>query len=215
MSPSSAASVLATSKYIASTSKIVVPFTVYAAFAAIVYVVQGAEPTLNIDHISYIKLANEIRAEFPLGDYWRSFNSVRAYGVILAYLFDLTNSHLTSFKLLLATFTVVYLWAFQVFMGLATESRAEAMLFSLFSALFVSFGASIWGMTDFSASLNRTIVIPFVVLLVWFFFRKFSSPWRYAVFPVLILLSLIHLSALHVFLVFVVFELLDFVLWRR
>jgi hypothetical protein len=196
-------------------SGFVAPFIVYAAFAAIVYVIQGAEPTLNIDHIAYIKLANEIRSEFPLGDYWRSYNVVRAYGVILAYVFDLTGSHLVSFKLLLAAITVAYLLAFQLLMGLATESRARAMLFSLFSALFVSFGASIWGMTDFAASLNRTIIIPVVVLLVWFFFREFSSPWRYAVYPALILLSLLHLSAMHVFLVFGVFELLDFVLRRR
>jgi hypothetical protein len=100
-------------------------------------------------------------------------------------------------------------------MGLATESRARAVLFSLFSALFVTFGASIWGMTDFAASLNRTLIIPLVVLLVWFFFRAFSSPWRYAVFPALILLSLLHLSAMHVFLVFGAYEFLDFTFRRR
>jgi TRAP-type C4-dicarboxylate transport system permease small subunit len=79
----------------------------------------------------------------------------------------------------------------------------------------VSFGASIWGMTDFAASLNRTIVIPFVILLAWFFFRWFHSPWRYAIFPALTLLSLLHLSALHVVLVFLAFEGLDFAIRRR
>lgn len=196
-------------------SRVIVPLVVYTTFAAIVYFMQGVEPALTIDHISYFKLANEMRVEFPLGDYWRSFNSVRAYGVILAYFFALTGSHLVSLKLLLAAITLAYLWAFQLFMGLATKSRAEAMLFSLFSALFVSFGASIWGMTDFAASLNRTLIVPFVVLLVWFFFRDFHSPWRYAVYPALILLSLLHLSALHVFLVFGAFELIDFLVRRR
>jgi hypothetical protein len=135
--------------------------------------------------------------------------------VLLAYVFDLTGSHITSLKVILAVTTVAYLWAFQGFMSLVTGSRARAMLFALVSALFVSFGASIWGMTDFAASLSRTIIVPFVVLLTWFFFRKFASPWRYVVFPALILLSLLHLSALHVFLVFGAFEVLDYLFRRR
>lgn len=197
------------------TSRVVVPLVAYTAFATIVYVMQGAEPILSIDHVSYFKLADEMRSEFPLGDYWRSFNSVRAYGVILAYAFELTGSHVISLKVLLAAMTIAYLWAFQLFISLATKSRAQAILFSLFSALFVSFGASIWGVTDFAASLNRTLVVPFVVLLVWFFFREFHSPWRYAVYPALIFLSLLHLSALHVFFVFGAFELIDFIVRRR
>lgn len=209
------ASVYPAVKNFLRTSRVVVPLVVYTAFAAIVYFMQGAEPALTIDHISYFKLANEMRSELPLGDYWRSFNSVRSYGVILAYFFDLTGSHVISLKVLLAAMTIAYLWAFQLFMGLATESRVQAVLFSLFSALFLSFGASIWGMTDFAASLNRTLIVPFVVLLVWFFFREFHSPWRYAVYPALILLSLLHLSALHVFLVFGAFELIDFIARRR
>jgi hypothetical protein len=188
---------------------------IYVAFAALVYLVHGAEPPLSIDHISYFKLADEIRTGWPNGDYYRTFNSVRAYGVILAYFFDYTGSHITSLKLLLAMLTVGYLAAFQLYMSLATRSRGEAVLFSLLSALFVSFGASIWGMTDFSASLNRTLIVPFVVLLVWFFFRWYDSPWRYALFPGLIVLSSLHLSALHIFLVFCAFEALDFVFRRR
>lgn len=192
-----------------------VALALYVAFAAIVYVIHGPEPALSIDHISYFKLADEIRAGFPEGDYWRSINSVRAYGVMLAYLYDYTGSHITSLKILLAILTVMYLAAFQVYMGLATQSRVERVMFALLSALFVSFGASIWGMTDFAASLNRTLVIPFVVLVAWFFFRYFHTPWRYAAFPTLVVLSLLHLSALHVILVFSVFEVLDFVFRRR
>ena len=200
---------------ISATAEFVVPLVLYVLFAAVVYFLQGPEPALSIDHISYFKLADEIRVQFPKGDYWRSFSSVRAYGVILAYLFPFTGSHIESLKALLAGMTVAYLAAFQVFMGLATRSRAEAVGFSLLSALFVSFGASIWGMTDFAASLNRTIVLPFVVLIIWHFLHKFDSPWRYAVFPLLILVSMLHLSALHVFLVFCVFEALDFLIRRR
>lgn len=191
------------------------PTLIYILFAVLVFVAHGAEPPLSIDHIAYFRLADEIRAEFPAGDYWRTFSSVRAYGVLLAYLFGLTGSHVASLKLILAFMTVAYLWSFQCFMGLLTTSRSRAVFFSLLSALFVSFGASIWGMTDFSASLNRTLVIPFVVLLVWYFFRFFAGPWRYAVYPALVLLSLLHLSALHVFLVFLAFEVLDYLFRRR
>ena len=215
MSSSSARGIRPDVKTLFDTSGFLVPLLVYCAFAAIVYVIHGPDPTLNIDHISYIRLADEIRTEFPNGDYWRSYNTVRAYGVLLAYVFPLTGSHLVSFKLLLAAITVAYLFAFQLFMGLATASRARAMLFSLFSALFVSFGAAVWGMTDFAASLNRSIIVPFVIVLVWFFFRHFHSPWRYAAFPALIGLSLLHLSALHVYLVLGAFELLDFLFRRR
>jgi hypothetical protein len=191
------------------------PTLIYVLFAALVYVAQGTEPPLSIDHIAYFKLADEIRAEFPKGDYWHTFSSVRAYGVLLAYMYGFTASHVVSLKLILAVLTVAYLWSFQCFMGLLTTSRPRAVFFSLLSALFVSFGASIWGMTDFSASLNRTLVIPFVVLLVWFFFRFFGRAVRYAVYPALVLLSLLHLSALHVFLVFLAFEALDYVFRRR
>lgn len=191
-----------------------VPFLVYCAFAALVYVWHGPEPALNIDHLSYMKLGDEIRALYP-GDYFRTFNQVRAYGVLLAFAYDYTGSHIVSFKIALALLTVAYLFSFQVFMTLVTRSPARAMLFSVLSALFVSFGASIWGMTDFSASLNRTIVIPLVVLVVWFFFRYFGSGWRYAIYPVLMCMSLLHLSAMHVILVFAGFELLDFAIRRR
>lgn len=193
----------------------VLPLVIYIAFAALVYLLHGAEPSLSIDHISYFKLADEIRASNPDGVYYRNINSVRSYGVILAYLYDYTGSHVISLKLLLAVMTVAYLAAFQLFMGLLTPVCYRAVLFSLMSSLFVSFGASIWGMTDFAASLNRTIIIPFVVVLVWGFFRWFDSPWRYAVYPALVLLSLLHLSALHVALVFAAFEALDFVFRRR
>ena len=191
------------------------PLLVYIFFAALIYAIHGLEPPLSIDHLSYFKLADEIIGEYPDRDYYRGLNSVRAYGVILAYMHAWTGSHLVSLKLLLAVITVGYLAAFQLFMRLATPSRTEAVLFSLLSALFVSFGASIWGMTDFAASLNRSLVVPFVVLLVWFFFRFFDSPWRYAIYPALVLCSQLHLSALHVFLVFGVFEGLDWIFRRR
>lgn len=198
-----------------SESRFLAPLAFYAAFAVLVYWLQGPEPELSIDHVSYFKLANEILAAFPGGDYWRSFNTVRGYGVLLAYLHGLTGSHLESLKLLLLAMTIAYLFAFQLFIGLATRTRAEAVLFSLLSALFVSFGATLWGVTDFTASLHRTVIVPFVLVLAWCYFAFRDSGWRYLIFPALVLLSLLHLSALHVFLVFAVYETVDFALRRR
>lgn len=194
---------------------VALPLLAYVLFTAIVSAIHGAEPPLSIDHIAYFKLADEIRAEYPNGGYWSTFNSVRGYGVLLALLHDYTGSHVASLKVILALITVAYLGAFQLFMGLTRATPFQRVLFSMLSALFVTFGASIWGMTDFAASLNRTIIIPFVVVLAWYFFRHYGSPRRYAVFPAFIALSLLHLSALHVFLVFCAFEALDFLVRRR
>jgi hypothetical protein len=196
-------------------SRFLMPLAVYTAFALLIYALQGSEPPLSIDHVSYFKLADDIRTSWQSGDYWRSYNAVTGYGVLLAYMYDYTGSHVASLKLLLVAMTVAFLWSFQGFMSLVTPRRSRAMLFAILSALFVTFGASIWGMTDFSASLNRTVIMPLVILLVWFFFRYLDSPWRYAALPGFILLSLLHLSALHVFLVFCAFEVVDFAVRRR
>jgi hypothetical protein len=177
-------------------SRLVAPLVVYSLFAAIVYWLQGPEPPLSIDHISYFKLADEIRAEFNRGDYWRSFNSVRGYGVLLAYLYDATGSHVTEPQG----------GARRDDRGLPVgvpgphgpvhpDARAGDAVRGAWRALFVSFGASIWGMTDFSASLNRTVIMPFVVLLVWFFFRNYGVALALRSAPALILLSLLHLSS--------------------
>ena len=187
----------------------------YVLFAWAVFILQGPAPDVNIDHISYFKLADEIRAQHRDGAYWRQFSSVASYGVMLAYLYDVTGSHVLSLKLLLAGMTVAYLFAFQIFMSMATKSRSQAVLFSIMSAFFVSFGASFWGVTDFSASLNRTLILPFVVIMVWMFLRYYDSPWRYAAFPLLVLFSLLHLSTYYVILVLVTLEGLDFLLLRR
>jgi len=56
------------------------PFVLSVTFAAAYYVIHDPEPSLSVDHVACLKLAEEIRAEFPLGDYWTSFNSVRATG---------------------------------------------------------------------------------------------------------------------------------------
>jgi hypothetical protein len=96
---------------------------------------------------------------------------------MLAYLYDFTGSHVLSMKLLLAAMTVAYLFAFQVFMSMATKSKSQAVLFSIMSAFFVSFGASFWGVTDFSASLNRTLILPFVVITIHPGAMQLSRPW--------------------------------------
>ena len=187
----------------------------YIAFAAVVYLVHGPEPELNIDHIAYFKLADVIRAHFPAGDYWRAFDTLHAYSVLVAYVRNWTDSNISSLKVLLAIMTVIYLVTFEQLAFFFLKSRPFAVLFSLLSALFVSFGASFWGMTDFSASLHRTLVVPIFVLTLWFFFRFRDSPWRYATYPALVLLSLLHLSTYHMLLVLLLYEPIDFVFLRR
>lgn len=191
------------------------PLLLYIAFAAIVYLIEGAEPELSIDHIAYFKLADGIRARHADGAYWRDFDTLRFYAVLLAYGYDLTASHIMSLKLLLAGMTVAYLVAFEQLLFFFTGSRRLSVLFSLLSALFVSFGASFWGMTDFAASLHRTLIVPFLVLIIWFFLRFLDSPWRYATYPLLIALSLLHLSSYHLLLVLLAYEGIDFLVLRR
>jgi len=192
-----------------------IPLLLYSAFAAVVYLVQGPEPELNIDHVAYFKLADGIRAGHPDGAYWRDFDALHAYAILIAYGTDLTGSHIASLKLLLAAMTVVYLIAFERLAFLFTASRPLAVSFSLLSALFVSFGASFWGMTDFTASLHRTLVVPFFVVILWLFLRGLDSPWRYASYPVLVALSLLHLSTYYLLLVLLAFEAIDFLVLRR
>ena len=194
---------------------LLLPLLLYTAFAAVVYLVQGAEPELNIDHIAYFKLADEVRARHADGAYWRDFDALHAYSILLAYGYDLTASHITTLKGMLAGMTVAYLIAFERLASLFTGSRPLSVLFSLVSAFFVSFGASFWGMTDFSASLNRTLVVPFFVLILWFFLRFRESPWRYASYPLLVALSLLHLSTYYLLLVLLVYESLEFLFLRR
>lgn len=194
---------------------IVVPLLLYFGFAALVYWAQGPEPELSIDHIAYFKLADELRANHADGSYWRGFDALRSYSILVAYLYDVTGSHIASLKLLMAGMTVAYLITFEHLLFFFTRKRTLSVLFSLLSALFVSFGAAFWGFTDFAASLHRTLILPFFVLILWFFLRFRASPWRYATYPVLVLISLIHLSSYYLLLVLLAYEGLDFVFLRK
>ncbi|MCP9455880.1 MAG: hypothetical protein NNA18_07220 [Nitrospira sp.] len=167
---------------------------IYSAFAALVYLLHGSEPELSVDHIAYFKLANEIMAAHPDGAYWREISVIRSYGVLLAYLHHWTGSHIASLKQILAFVTVFHLLAFELLMTLFTKTKWRAMLFSLLAAVFVSFGASFWGVTDFNASLNRGLVMPFLIGIVWFTLRHVDMPRRHLVYPALVLLSILHLS---------------------
>lgn len=194
---------------------IAVPLLLYIGFAALVYWWHGPEPELNLDHISYMTMAEKIAAEHPNGDYWRAFDSLHGYAMLMAYVNDVTGDQIVSLKGMLAAMTVAYLVAFQILATYLTGSRPLAVACSLLSALFVSFGATFWGMTDFSASLNRSIVIPFFVLLIWFFLRFRDSGWRYSVYSILIVLSLLHLSTFYLLLVLWAYEGLEFLFLRK
>jgi hypothetical protein len=194
---------------------ILVTLTAYTLFAAFFFLAQGPQPDVTIDHAWYFQAADNIVSRFPNGDYWRGLNSKTTYPTLLAYMTNFGGSHVVHAKVLLMVMTVLYLLSFQLFMTLATASRFEAVLFALISAFWVSFGPSVWGVTNFVASLGRTLVVPAIVLLVWFWMRRHESLWRYAAFPIAIALSLVHLSTVHFFLVLLAYETLDFIFNRR
>lgn len=166
----------------------------YAIFAAVIFRLHGSSPNLNVDHIAYIKLANEIIADHPAGDYWREISTVRTYGVLMAYLHSATGNHVETLKWLLAGMTVAYLAAAESMFFAFGCRRLVAVLMAIASAFHFSFGATFWGMTDFSASLNRSLALPPMLILVGWYIRHHDSPWRMAIYPVLIALSLLHLG---------------------
>jgi hypothetical protein len=196
---------------------------VYCAFALSVYFLQSYTPSLQVDHIAYWKSANEIIEQFPNGDYWRGITAVRTYGitpvktyaVLLAYLYRVTSDHIVSLKLILLATTILYLFAFELFVSLFVRQKGLRVLFSVLSAFYVSFGHSFWGFTAFSASLNRSLVIPPVMVLLWFYFRYENRYRKYLVLPALVYLSLLHLSAYYVLAILVLYEFLYLLLFVR
>lgn len=190
-------------------------FCLYVGLVLVVFIAHGTEPNVTVDQIYYLGRADEILRQHPEGDFWRSYDASRAFPVALAYLHAATGSHILSLKLVLAINTLAYLAAFQVLMLWVTRSRAQAVFFSLLSALFVSFGHTFWGFTEFMAALPRSMVVPFHVLVLWFYLSRIDSPRRFAVIPALIVLSWVHFSSLHVLLVLLVFEALHFGFDRR
>jgi hypothetical protein len=188
---------------------------IYCAFAAAVFLAHGNAPDISVDHITYLKGANDIIEANPDGFYARNLTSITSYGVLLAYLHEWTRSHILSLKLILAVFTVFHLFSTEVFFRLLTQEWWKAVLFSLLAAFFVSFGASIWGVTDFIASLNRTVVVPFMILIVYGFVAWHDRPWKYLAYPLLVALSVLHLSVYYLILALLVYEAWDFAIERR
>lgn len=168
----------------------------YIGFAAVVFWLHGPQPSLSIDHIAYFKLSDEIAAQHTDGAYWHSISSVRTYGVILAYLHAMTQDHVASLKWILAGLTIAYLFGSCYFFR-AFVPPGLAIIMALLSAIHVSFGTVFWGMTDFSASLNRSLAIPPMMFLLGWYFRNHDSPKRMVAYPILILLSILHLGTYH------------------
>lgn len=186
----------------------------YVCIALGVFLAQGGEPPLNVDHIAYFKSADQVISGHPQGDYWRSIDSTHTYPVLMAYAFKYTHSHILTLKFFLLVISVFYYLSFELFMGLLTTSKWKAMMFALLSGMFVSMGASFWGVTDFSASLNRSIVVPIFMLLLWGYFKFYGQWCRYLVFPVLVVTSILHLSAYYLIGILGALELWDF-FWLR
>jgi hypothetical protein len=166
----------------------------YASFAIGVYISNGPTPPISIDHIAYFKLADGIRAAYPAHDYWRAIGVTRTYGVIMAYAYGLTGDNIQTLRILLAAMTVAYLWCTELLFSLFTSKKWSAVLFALLSAFHVSFGSVFWGVTDFEASLNRTLAIPPMLLLLYWYLANYDRARRYAAYPALVLLSVLHLG---------------------
>lgn len=188
---------------------------IYAAFSAAVFVVQGSQPTLGPDHLSYFQLADSIIASCPNGDFWRETDSIRFFAVLLAYLNSWTGSHVLSMKVVLAVFCTLYLLAAELFFRLFASSRWQAILFALLSSFAVSFGFASWGVTDSTALLPRTLVAPIVMLSMWFWFRYDGRPQKYLVFSFLILGSILHLSTFYAVGVLMIVETWDIVVLKK
>jgi hypothetical protein len=187
----------------------------YVGFAAAVFVIHGTRPLLSPDHLSYIQLADSIMASCTSGDYWRETNSNRSFGVLLSYLHSWTGSHILSMKIVLAVFTVLYLLSAELFFGLFSRTRWQAVLFAVVSGFAVSFGIASWGITDSTALLPRTLVAPIILVSMWVWIRYYDRPLKYLVFPLLILGSLLHLSTFYLAGVLAILEVWDFVVLRR
>ncbi len=194
---------------------LLVSLALYIGFSALTFVAMGPQPPLGGDHISYIRLTNSILVARPAGDYWREMNSVRNFGVLMAYLHAYTGSHVLSMRIILAVATVFFLFTFELWMSLFTSSKWKRVLFSILAAFAVSFGVSSWGVTDSTALLSRTLVMPLIILALWFFWRFYTSSVKYLVYSFLVLSSLIHLSAFHVIAILLVLECWDFAVLRK
>ena len=194
---------------------IAISLFIYSLFAIVVFIVHGNEPSLSVDHIAYFNLVHGLRVQHPDGAYWQSFSALESYAILLAYISDFVGDLIYALKWILAAITVSYLLSFELLLSLFTCRKWQRILFSLLSAMFVSFGASFWGFTDFSASLNRSIVVPFMVLSLWFFLKYFERGWKYLVYPFLVAVSTFHLSAYYLIGVLLLFEGLDFIVLRQ
>jgi hypothetical protein len=195
--------------------KFIGPSLVYIGFAYFIYVTQEAEPELSIDHVAYFKMTNSILGNHPDGSYWKEISSTKSYHVLMAYLYEVTGSHIISLKWILLCLTIFHLYAFQLFMSLFTPNLWKQMLFSLLAAIYVSFGATFWGITNFSASLPRTSVVPLIIIAMWFFIKKWDSPFKNVVFPFLIIGSIIHLSMYYIIGVLALVEMSSIVIEQR
>lgn len=190
-------------------------FAIYSLFAAIFFVVHGTDPPLMIDHLAYMKQADDIIGAHPDGAYWRSLNETHSYGVAMAYLYGLTGSHIVSMKFLLSAMTILSLLAFELLMGLVSTAKWKSVLFALLSGFFVTFGASFWGYTDYAASVQRTAIMPIALVSVWFWLAQGDRPLKFIVFPALVGLSVVHLSAYYVAAVLGIVAFWDWAARRR
>jgi len=190
---------------------------IFCLFASAVFWMQGWQPNLIQDHIFYFLNADSILTYFGPAhphhgyhQYWRGFSDNLSLSVLLAYLHSATNDHVMSCKVLLWVTTVLYLCSFYLFTSLYVPRPQYRVLLTLLSAFFISYGPTFWGFTDFQATLSRTLVVPIHLVLLYFYFKYFSSWARIWVFPAVTYSTFFHLSSFHLLGVLFTLELLRF-----
>lgn len=185
----------------------------FLAFPAVVSWWHGPKPDLIADHIVYFRAADLIRETTPSifpespASYRRHYTDNQQLSVLLAYAYDYTKDHIRSCRIVLYFNTFIYLWSAWLLFSIFVANRWYRLIFVLLSALHVSYGATYWGFTDFSASLSRSFVIPMFVLVLWSLLRFSAHGLRIVLPPLLLYLTLIHLSAFHFLAVCFIFEI--------
>lgn len=194
---------------------LLVPILCFPLFTLIVYLIQGSTPPLSPDHISYIEQGNSISHQYTGLSVFRAWTSNQGLGVLLAFLQPLTASYIIALKIILATNTMMFLWAFLLFSTLFCQDVIVGTGISCVAAMSVSFGVTSWGLTDSAALLGRSLAFPWITICLWLYFRFYDSWKRLFVFPLLVLVSLLHLGSYHVFGALMILELFNWIFIKQ
>lgn len=181
---------------------------IYAFLSALSVALMGPEPSLRLDHLHYMRVADQIKELNPSGDYWRSISAVQTYEVLLAYISDLTGDYISALKVFLYLVSVLHMVACQRLFAMYTDRLWLSALFGFLCSVHVSFGFTFFGVTQFESSVGRSIIMPLNILALVLYLKYRTRLVRYLIMPAAVLLSVIHLSVCNLVLLLFVSEFL-------